>query len=70
MAGADVPNGSRTPRLAESFGVRRARATSPDELRRSLEDALSANEPYLIEVPCAGMPEPWPKLQMQRIRGR
>jgi acetolactate synthase I/II/III large subunit len=70
MAGADVPIGGRTPRLAESFSVRGARATSPDELRRSLENALSANEPYLIELPCADMPEPWPKLQMLPICGR
>jgi len=38
-------------KLAESFGVQGRRATTPDELKRALEGALSADAPALIEVP-------------------
>ena len=38
-------------KFAESFGVRGMRATTPDELRRALEQAMAAGAPVLIEVP-------------------
>jgi len=37
--------------MSESFGVAATRASSPDELRRALSDALASNAPHLIEVP-------------------
>jgi acetolactate synthase-1/2/3 large subunit len=56
-------------RLAESFGVKGMRATSPEALRCSLETALADNEPALIEVPCGPMPSPWPFITLPRVRG-
>jgi acetolactate synthase-1/2/3 large subunit len=38
-------------KLAELFGVRGMRAEGPDQLRHSLDEALSLDEPVLIEVP-------------------
>ena len=38
-------------RMSESFGVAATRASTPDELRRALGDALASNAPHLIEVP-------------------
>jgi acetolactate synthase I/II/III large subunit len=47
-------------KLAESFGVRGARATSPGELQGLLREALSgASEPVLIDVPVPAMPNPF-----------
>jgi acetolactate synthase I/II/III large subunit len=50
-------------RLAETFGVRGARATSPDALRAALDAALTAGGPWLIEVPVGDEDSPWPILQ-------
>jgi acetolactate synthase I/II/III large subunit len=38
-------------KLADAFGVRGARARSPEELRRVLETAFAEGGPWLIEVP-------------------
>jgi acetolactate synthase I/II/III large subunit len=48
-------------RLAESFGVKAARVTSPDHFRPALEKALAAGGPYLIdiEVPTDSEVSPW-----------
>lgn len=43
-------------RFAESFGVRSARARTPEELRPLLERALAAGEPALLEVQVGDMP--------------
>jgi acetolactate synthase-1/2/3 large subunit len=46
--------------LAESFGVRGARATTPAELRGVLTETLGGSpEPALIEVPVGPMPNPF-----------
>jgi acetolactate synthase-1/2/3 large subunit len=46
--------------LAESFGVRGARATTPGELEGLLRETLGANaEPVLIDVPVGVMPQPF-----------
>ncbi|WP_028921448.1 thiamine pyrophosphate-dependent enzyme [Pseudonocardia acaciae] len=45
--------------LAEAFGVRGALARTPAELEGTLKDALTADEPALIEVPVGEMPSPW-----------
>jgi acetolactate synthase I/II/III large subunit len=48
-------------KLAESFGVRAARVTSPDHFRPALEKALADGGPYLIaiEVPRDSEVTPW-----------
>jgi len=46
--------------LAESFGVRGTRATTPAELEGVLRETLgSASEPVLIDVPVGRMQNPW-----------
>jgi acetolactate synthase-1/2/3 large subunit len=51
-------------RLAESFGVRGARATTPGELEGLLGEALAgAAEPVLIDVPVPAMPNPFRTLR-------
>ena len=57
-------------RLADCFGALGLKAENPHGLREALEMALSAGRPSLIEVPCGPMPEPWPFLNLPRIRGR
>nr|WP_321455718.1 thiamine pyrophosphate-dependent enzyme [uncultured Cohaesibacter sp.] len=49
-------------KLAESFGMKAMRATSPTQLEEMLKDALSLNRPVLIEVPAERGSEvsPWP----------
>lgn len=49
-------------RLAESFGLKGVRATSPGALKRLLAEALALDEPVLIEVPIERGSEasPWP----------
>jgi acetolactate synthase I/II/III large subunit len=48
-------------KLAESFGVKAARVTSPDNFRPALEKALADGGPYLIaiEVPADSESSPW-----------
>jgi acetolactate synthase I/II/III large subunit len=52
-------------KLAESFGVAAYRARNPSELKTTLEGALAANAPVLIEVPSEPDSEasPWPLLR-------
>jgi len=45
--------------LAASFGIRGIRVHKPDALRGALGEALSANEPVLIEVAVGEMPSAW-----------
>ncbi len=56
-------------RMGRSFGVRSERVADPPALRVALEAALASEQPSLIEVPCGAMPEPWPFLQLPRVRG-
>jgi acetolactate synthase-1/2/3 large subunit len=44
--------------MAESFGIKGYNADGPDALRTTLEKAIAANEPALIEVPMTVMPVP------------
>jgi len=57
-------------KLAESFGAAGYRATSPEELRGVLDQALANRGPSLIEVPIGEMPEPWHLIHMPRVRPR
>jgi acetolactate synthase-1/2/3 large subunit len=51
-------------RLAESFGVRAARATTPTELQGLLvETNANQSEPVLIDVPVGVMPAPFRRLR-------
>jgi acetolactate synthase-1/2/3 large subunit len=50
--------------LAESFGIRGARATTPQELQGLLQEALGGSpEPVLIDVPVPAMPNPFRKMR-------
>ena len=51
-------------KLGDSFGVKTFRATSPDELKSLIIEALVLNAPVLIEVPIEKGSEasPWPFL--------
>ena len=46
-------------KLAEAFGVEHARVFDPEALESTLEDALAARKPMLVEVPVAEFPSPW-----------
>ena len=52
--------------FAESFGALGLRASSPAELRVSLDTAFAAERPAIIHVEVGPMPDPWPEF----IRGR
>ena len=54
--------------LAESFGVMALEAGGPDELETTIKDALDANVPALIEVPCGEMPSPWDMVLLPKVR--
>jgi len=56
-------------RLAESFGATGRHASSPDQLRTALREALQRDGPSLIEVPCGEMPSPWHLALLPRVRG-
>ena len=61
LIGSDLVNPDFV-KMAESFGLQAFRATSPDALRRALDQALSLDRPTLIEVPVSQGSEvsPWP----------
>ena len=54
--------------LAESFGVMALEAGGPDELETTIKEALDANVPALIEVPCGEMPSPWDMVLLPKVR--
>ncbi len=58
--GADLKNPDFV-KLAESFGAKAFRATTPNQLQGMLETSLSLDEPVIIEVPCERGSEssPW-----------
>lgn len=47
------------PTLAQAFGVTSATAHDPASLAGVLADAVTANEPILIDVPVGEFPSPW-----------
>lgn len=57
-------------KLADSFGVRGVRASTPDELRPRLSEALNSDEPTVIEVPFGEVPFPWPYIMRPPNRGQ
>lgn len=52
-------------KLAEAFGVTGRRAETAPALRTSIEEAIKADEPTLIEVPVGVMPNPWTVLGLR-----
>jgi acetolactate synthase-1/2/3 large subunit len=55
--------------LAESFGVRGTRATTPAELEGVLRETLgSSTEPVLIDVPVGRMQNPWRVMRQAAAR--
>jgi acetolactate synthase-1/2/3 large subunit len=68
LIGSDLANPDFV-KLADSFGITGHRLTAPEDLRRTLEKCLAANEPALIEVPCGDMPSPWRFIDMPKLRG-
>jgi acetolactate synthase-1/2/3 large subunit len=56
-------------KLAASFGLRAERAKTPKALRKSMSEALKANEPSLIEIPVGVFPDPWRYFMRPKVRG-
>jgi acetolactate synthase-1/2/3 large subunit len=56
--------------LAESFGVRGARCSTPAELEGLLRETLGAGEPVVIDVPVAVMPNPFQVLRQANAARR
>ena len=46
-------------KLADAYGIRGERVTTPDGLTSAIRAASGAREPVLIEVPVEEMPSPW-----------
>ncbi|HLZ31432.1 MAG TPA: thiamine pyrophosphate-dependent enzyme [Chloroflexota bacterium] len=65
LLGTDLVNPDFV-QLAESFGVRGARATTPAELQGLLRETLGGQdaEPVVIDVPVPAMPNPFQSLRM------
>jgi acetolactate synthase-1/2/3 large subunit len=57
-------------RLAESFGMRAERVTTPEALRPALRAAIKANAPALIEIPVGEFPDPWSFFFRKKVRGQ
>ncbi|MDR7483574.1 MAG: thiamine pyrophosphate-binding protein [Armatimonadota bacterium] len=57
-------------RLAETFGARGQRATSPAALTAILRAAFERDEPTVVEVPVGEMPEPHAFVRLPRVRPR
>jgi acetolactate synthase-1/2/3 large subunit len=56
-------------KLAESFGMRGERVTTPAALRPALKAAIKANAPALIEIPVGEFPDPWSYFFRKKARG-
>jgi acetolactate synthase-1/2/3 large subunit len=68
VIGSDLANPDFV-KLAESFGIAGHRVSSPQALRRALEQSLATNAPAVIEVPVGDMPSPWQFIDMPKVRG-
>lgn len=56
-------------KLAESFGAQGLKATSPEELRGAIRKGFATKGPTLVEIPLGELPDPWPHVQLPRVRG-
>jgi len=57
-------------KLAESFGLDAVRVKSADELGTAISRGISKGGPMLIDCPVGQLPDPWPLVQVPRIRPR
>ena len=57
------------PRLAETFGAGGYRAETPAALAEAIDQALQAERPAVIEVPCGDMPDVDRFRKLPRVRG-
>ncbi len=57
-------------KLAESFGLDAIRVKSPEELGRAIARGIAKGAPMLIDCPVGPLPDPWPLVQVPRIRPR
>jgi acetolactate synthase-1/2/3 large subunit len=57
-------------KLAESFGVAAERVKSPEELGAAISRGIARGGPVLIDCPVGPLPDPWPLVQVPRIRPR
>jgi acetolactate synthase-1/2/3 large subunit len=57
-------------KLGESFGITSERARTPAELEAALTRGISRGGPMLIDCPVGALPDPWPLVQLPRIRPR
>ncbi|MBX9943832.1 MAG: acetolactate synthase [Reyranella sp.] len=57
-------------KLAESFGLDAMRVTSPEELGAAISSGIARGGPLLIDCPVGELPDPWPLVQVPRIRPR
>ena len=55
--------------LAQSFGAKGMRATTPTELEQALESAFATAGPVVIEVPFGEVPSPWDYVLLPKVRG-
>jgi acetolactate synthase-1/2/3 large subunit len=57
-------------KLGESFGVAAERVKSPAELGAAISRGIAKGGPMLIDCPVGALPDPWPLVQVPRIRPR
>lgn len=57
-------------KLAESFGLDAVRVKSPEELGAEISRGIAKGGPMLIDCPVGQLPDPWPLVQVPRIRPR
>ncbi|MCF8531544.1 MAG: acetolactate synthase [Reyranella sp.] len=57
-------------KLAESFGLDAVQVKSPDELGAAISRGIARGGPMLIDCPVGQLPDPWPLVQVPRIRPR
>ena len=57
-------------KLGESFGIASERVKSPAELGAAISRGIAKGGPMLIDCPVGPLPDPWPLVQVPRIRPR
>lgn len=57
-------------KLGESFGIASERVKSPAELEAALKRGIAKGGPVLIDCPMPELPDPWPLVQVPRVRPR
>ena len=71
--GRTIASDLRNPdfvKLGESFGIAAERVKSPAELGAAISRGIAKGGPMLIDCPVGELPDPWPLVQLPRIRPR